>query len=71
MSSVIILLSTLRVNRTYFEKYICIFSYMANIRDASDEEKGGGYDASLACHRALMDAFSGLFLYQNPNEVPT
>ena len=48
-----------------------IFSYMVNIRDASDEQKGGGYDPRMACHRALMDAFSGLFLYQSPDEVPS
>ena len=44
---------------------------MVNIRDASDEQKGGGYDPRMACHRALMDAFSGLFLYQSPDEVPS
>ena len=44
---------------------------MNNIRDASDEEKSGGYDAKLACHRALMDAFSGLLLYEEPAEMPS
>lgn len=52
-------------------EYWFICSYMNNIRDASDEEKSGGYDAKLACHRALMDAFSGLLLYEEPAEMPS
>lgn len=40
--------------------------YLQNIRGASDADKGGGYDAKLACQRALMEAMCGLFL--NPDD---
>ncbi|KAK3093148.1 hypothetical protein FSP39_011883 [Pinctada imbricata] len=35
--------------------------YLSNIRSATDQEKGGGYDSYLACQRAMLDAVCGLF----------
>ena len=34
---------------------------MSHIRGASRADNGGGYEAHLACHRAIQEAFSGLF----------
>lgn len=36
--------------------------YLQNVRSASDSDKAGGYDARLACQRALTEAMCGLFL---------
>ncbi|ELT91136.1 hypothetical protein CAPTEDRAFT_89450 [Capitella teleta] len=36
--------------------------YLSHIRAASDQERAGGYEASLACERALQEAFCGLYL---------
>ncbi|KAE8586978.1 hypothetical protein XENTR_v10021825 [Xenopus tropicalis] len=35
--------------------------YLNHVRAASPQDLAGGYISSLACHRALQDAFSGLF----------
>uniref|UniRef100_A0A674GS59 CDK-activating kinase assembly factor MAT1 n=1 Tax=Taeniopygia guttata TaxID=59729 RepID=A0A674GS59_TAEGU len=35
--------------------------YLTHVRAASPQDLAGGYTSSLACHRALQDAFSGLF----------
>ncbi|KAM9293967.1 CDK-activating kinase assembly factor MAT1 [Gastrophryne carolinensis] len=35
--------------------------YLNHVRAASPQDLAGGYNSSLACHRALQDAFSGLF----------
>lgn len=35
--------------------------YTAHVRAAAEPELAGGFQAGLACHRALQDAFSGLF----------
>ncbi|XP_030070222.1 CDK-activating kinase assembly factor MAT1 isoform X1 [Microcaecilia unicolor] len=35
--------------------------YLKHVRAASPQDLAGGYTSSLACHRALQDAFSGLF----------
>ncbi|NWR32162.1 MAT1 factor, partial [Tachuris rubrigastra] len=35
--------------------------YLAHVRAASPQDLAGGYTSALACHRALQDAFSGLF----------
>ncbi|NXG47907.1 MAT1 factor, partial [Psilopogon haemacephalus] len=35
--------------------------YLNHVRAASPQDVAGGYASSLACHRALQDAFSGLF----------
>ncbi|XP_048340616.1 CDK-activating kinase assembly factor MAT1 [Sphaerodactylus townsendi] len=35
--------------------------YLNHVRAASRQDLAGGYVSSLACHRALQDAFSGLF----------
>uniref|UniRef100_A0A670HYY5 CDK-activating kinase assembly factor MAT1 n=1 Tax=Podarcis muralis TaxID=64176 RepID=A0A670HYY5_PODMU len=37
------------------------FGYLNHVRAASPQDLAGGYTSSLACHRALQDAFSGLF----------
>ncbi|XP_028934675.1 CDK-activating kinase assembly factor MAT1 isoform X1 [Ornithorhynchus anatinus] len=34
--------------------------YLDHVRAASPQDLAGGYTSSLACHRALQDAFSGL-----------
>uniref|UniRef100_A0A2C9KT96 CDK-activating kinase assembly factor MAT1 n=1 Tax=Biomphalaria glabrata TaxID=6526 RepID=A0A2C9KT96_BIOGL len=36
-----------------------------NIRTISDAERAGGFREALACHRALQDAFSGLYSFPN------
>ncbi|MBN3270596.1 MAT1 factor, partial [Polyodon spathula] len=38
------------------------FGYLNHVRAASPQDLAGGYTSNLACHRALQDAFSGLFL---------
>ncbi|KAM9652267.1 CDK-activating kinase assembly factor MAT1 isoform X2 [Buteo buteo] len=35
--------------------------YLNHVRAASPQDLAGGYTSSLACYRALQDAFSGLF----------
>ncbi|MBN3307731.1 MAT1 factor, partial [Amia calva] len=35
--------------------------YLNHVRAASPQDLAGGYTSSLACHRAVQDAFSGLF----------
>ncbi|XP_070606790.1 CDK-activating kinase assembly factor MAT1 [Erythrolamprus reginae] len=35
--------------------------YLNHVRAASPQDLAGGYTSSLACHRALQEAFSGLF----------
>ncbi|XP_078518214.1 CDK-activating kinase assembly factor MAT1 [Lissotriton helveticus] len=35
--------------------------YLNHVRAASPQDQAGGYMSSLACHRAVQDAFSGLF----------
>ncbi|NXQ35401.1 MAT1 factor, partial [Alaudala cheleensis] len=35
--------------------------YLTHVRAASPQDLAGGYASWLACHRALQDAFSGLF----------
>ncbi|KAH3853824.1 CDK-activating kinase assembly factor MAT1-like [Dreissena polymorpha] len=45
--------------------------FLKNVRSASDAERGGGYEARLACQRALMEAMCGLFLYQDTSEPMT
>ncbi|KAM4662012.1 LOW QUALITY PROTEIN: CDK-activating kinase assembly factor MAT1 [Discoglossus pictus] len=35
--------------------------YLNHVRATSPQDLAGGYTSSLACHRALQDAFSGLF----------
>ncbi|XP_075386933.1 CDK-activating kinase assembly factor MAT1 [Tenrec ecaudatus] len=35
--------------------------YLSHVRAAAPQDLAGGYTSSLACHRALQDAFSGLF----------
>ncbi|XP_034051030.1 CDK-activating kinase assembly factor MAT1-like [Thalassophryne amazonica] len=35
--------------------------YLNHVRAAMPQDTAGGYTSSLACHRALQDAFSGLF----------
>ncbi|OXB55063.1 hypothetical protein ASZ78_015507 [Callipepla squamata] len=37
--------------------------YLNHVRAASPQDVAGGYTSSLACHRALQDAFSGLFWF--------
>uniref|UniRef100_A0A8C1EVK1 CDK-activating kinase assembly factor MAT1 n=2 Tax=Cyprinus carpio TaxID=7962 RepID=A0A8C1EVK1_CYPCA len=35
--------------------------YLNHVRTASPQDQAGGYTSGLACHRAIQDAFSGLF----------
>ncbi|XP_012693534.1 CDK-activating kinase assembly factor MAT1 [Clupea harengus] len=35
--------------------------YLNHVRAASQQDMAGGYNSGLACHRAVQDAFSGLF----------
>uniref|UniRef100_A0A8B9JMU7 CDK-activating kinase assembly factor MAT1 n=1 Tax=Astyanax mexicanus TaxID=7994 RepID=A0A8B9JMU7_ASTMX len=35
--------------------------YLNHVRTATPQDLAGGYTSELACHRALQDAFSGLF----------
>ena len=35
--------------------------YLRHVREATQRDVGGGYTSSLACERALCDAFGGLF----------
>uniref|UniRef100_A0A1A7YHR3 CDK-activating kinase assembly factor MAT1 n=1 Tax=Iconisemion striatum TaxID=60296 RepID=A0A1A7YHR3_9TELE len=37
------------------------FGYLNHVRAATPQEAAGGYSSALACHRAIQDAFSGLF----------
>ncbi|MBN3317226.1 MAT1 factor, partial [Atractosteus spatula] len=40
---------------------LCRLGYLNHVRAASPQDVAGGYTSSLACHRAVQDAFSGLF----------
>ncbi|RUS76877.1 hypothetical protein EGW08_015368 [Elysia chlorotica] len=44
--------------------------YLKNIRPASDAERAGGFREAIACHRALQEAFSGLFSYPTISPSP-
>jgi len=33
------------------------------VRETTEQEKSGGYNSSLACQRALLDAMCGLFYF--------
>ncbi|KAK3773599.1 hypothetical protein RRG08_022308 [Elysia crispata] len=44
--------------------------YLKNIRLASDAEKAGGFREAIACHRALQEAFCGLFSYPTISPSP-
>ncbi|XP_039597781.1 CDK-activating kinase assembly factor MAT1 [Polypterus senegalus] len=35
--------------------------YLSHVRATSPQDLAGGYTSSLACHRAIQDAFTGLF----------
>ncbi|TRY55274.1 hypothetical protein DNTS_015753 [Danionella cerebrum] len=35
--------------------------FLNHVRAASLQDQAGGYTSGLACHRAIQDAFSGLF----------
>ncbi|XP_020356837.1 CDK-activating kinase assembly factor MAT1 isoform X1 [Oncorhynchus nerka] len=35
--------------------------YLNHVRTAQPQDMAGGYNSGLACHRAIQDAFSGLF----------
>jgi len=35
-----------------------------HIRGASSSEKAGGYTESMACQRAIQEAFDGLFIWR-------
>ncbi|XP_023256833.1 CDK-activating kinase assembly factor MAT1-like, partial [Seriola lalandi dorsalis] len=35
--------------------------YLNHVRAAMPQDTAGGYTSALACHRAVQDAFSGLF----------
>ncbi|KAK9533688.1 hypothetical protein VZT92_008791 [Zoarces viviparus] len=37
------------------------FGYLNHVRAAMPQDTAGGYTSALACHRAIQDAFSGLF----------
>lgn len=45
--------------------YLIVFfnfsRYLNNVRNASEQEKAGGFDSKLSCMRALLDAVNGLF----------
>ncbi|XP_062850954.1 CDK-activating kinase assembly factor MAT1 [Trichomycterus rosablanca] len=36
--------------------------YLNHVRSATQQDLAGGYSSGLACHRAIQDAFSGLFI---------
>ncbi|KAL4238814.1 CDK-activating kinase assembly factor MAT1 [Mactra antiquata] len=44
------------------EKDVINNGYLQNIREASDSDRGGGYESRMACQRALTEAMCGLFL---------
>jgi len=44
--------------------------YLKNIRAATEAEKAGGFREATACHRALQDAFSGLFAFPITSPSP-
>lgn len=44
--------------------------FLRNIRAATESERAGGFREATACHRALQDAFSGLFSFPNINPSP-
>ncbi|XP_061599049.1 CDK-activating kinase assembly factor MAT1 [Cololabis saira] len=37
------------------------FGYLNHVRTALPQDTAGGYTSALACHRAVQDAFSGMF----------
>lgn len=45
------------------------FRYLKNVRETTNQEKGGGFESRMACQRALMDAMCGLFFF--PGVQPT
>ncbi|XP_076841704.1 CDK-activating kinase assembly factor MAT1 [Brachyhypopomus gauderio] len=42
-------------------EYLARLGYLNHVRTATPQDLAGGYTSGLACHRALQDAFSGLF----------
>ncbi|XP_021378012.1 CDK-activating kinase assembly factor MAT1-like [Mizuhopecten yessoensis] len=45
------------------EERIMQEGFLRNVRETSNQEKGGGYESRMACQRALMDAMCGLFFF--------
>ncbi|XP_002735198.1 CDK-activating kinase assembly factor MAT1-like [Saccoglossus kowalevskii] len=45
--------------------------YTKHVRPASPQGIGGGYQSMLACHRAMQDAFCGLFYVPEKSPSPT
>ncbi|CAB1449249.1 unnamed protein product [Pleuronectes platessa] len=41
--------------------------YLNHVRAAMPQDTAGGYSSALACHRAVQDAFSGLFPFKRMN----
>ncbi|BFZ07841.1 hypothetical protein BsWGS_10880 [Bradybaena similaris] len=44
--------------------------YLQNVRTASDSERAGGFREAIACHRALQDAYCGLYSFPNISASP-
>ncbi|XP_026864005.1 CDK-activating kinase assembly factor MAT1 isoform X2 [Electrophorus electricus] len=42
-------------------EHLARLGYLNHVRTATPQDVAGGYTAGLACHRAIQDAFSGLF----------
>jgi CDK-activating kinase assembly factor MAT1 len=42
-------------------------NYLTHIRNATDKELAGGFVSNIACHRALQEAFCGLYLFPEIN----
>lgn len=44
--------------------------FLQNVRVASDSERAGGFREAIACHRALQDAYCGLYSFPNVSASP-
>ena len=55
-------LNTIVTKIIQFSSHFCLFRYLNHIRGASSSEKAGGYTESMACQRAIQEAFDGLFI---------
>lgn len=44
--------------------------YLSNVRCSTDAERAGGFQAHVACQRALQDAFCGLFYFPAVSKSP-
>lgn len=48
--------------KVFIISILVFLRYLNHVRSATQQDLAGGYTSGLACHRAIQDAFSSLFI---------